>query len=324
MRRRVGRVIVGLVGIAAVAAACTSSTPTPSSPLTARTTPQPSPSASTAATYADGLPMEIDGEHVYRPVDAEVVSGGAQLLVGGWEVGWIVPACVPQSVSPPPGCPESAQLADVPNGPTVLIVRWPPEAGQVGPGVVLRVAPTDVGCSDGSGSCVAPTVVGSAVVWTGTPVASAAPPSSPTARACVAGDVAIGQVWWSGATATMAGDFTLVDVGSTACRIAGRPTSVSILDPSGKALAIRSSPDDAPSPSEPVVLSPQTAAVPSVAVVNTFWTNWCGPWSRSGTLVVAFATIGRLRAPITGLAAPRCDTPGASSALTFGAVGGPS
>jgi hypothetical protein len=68
--------------------------------------PSPTPIASAtvapADTYADGIPRDIAGEHVYRPRDvASVASGDTPFLVGGWT-----------EVSPI-ACP-SASFVDVP------------------------------------------------------------------------------------------------------------------------------------------------------------------------------------------------------------------
>jgi hypothetical protein len=134
---------------------------------TSPASPTVSPTASPALAYPDGLPMELDGEHVYRANDPIVVAGGAEILVTGWVVGWIVPSCVPNP-SPPPGyCPRDVQLADSPGGPTVLVVRWP--SSSPGAAVVVRINPADQGCGDGEQSCIAPFVVGTGVLWVGPP-----------------------------------------------------------------------------------------------------------------------------------------------------------
>lgn len=131
---------------------------TPSSPTE---NPTSSPSV---LTYPDGLPMEFDGEHVYRPNDPIVVSGGPEVLVTGWVVGGIVPSCALLTQSPPPGnCPHYVQLADSPGGPTALVVRWP--SSSTGAAVVVRIKPVDQGCGDGEQSCIAPNVVGTEVLW---------------------------------------------------------------------------------------------------------------------------------------------------------------
>ncbi len=87
------------------------------------------------ALYADGLPMQLDGERVYRPSDPTVVSGGAPVLVTGWVAGWIVSACGPPPSPVPTGyCPSFVQLADSRHGATQLIASWPSFAGEPGPG----------------------------------------------------------------------------------------------------------------------------------------------------------------------------------------------
>ena len=146
-------------------------------------------------------------------------------------------------------------------------------------------------------------------------------------RPCVAGEVAIGTVWWTGATAEMAGGFTLVDVGPVACQVGGRPTSVAILDQGGKPLPIEVEPfvpdldpglmlllpEPGPAPSDVALYPGQTG-------VQLLWNNWCGAWSGAGTLVVTLPRLGDLRAPIVGLSAPRCDAPREPSVLQVGPV----
>lgn len=135
----------------------------PPTGTTAASPPTKPTSSPAVLAYPDGLPMEFDGVHVYRPNDPIVVSGGPEVLVTGWIVGWIVASC-PLDPSPSPGsCPRSAQLADSPGGPTVLVVRWPSSAA--GLGVVVGILPTDQGCGDGEQSCIAPTVIGTEVLW---------------------------------------------------------------------------------------------------------------------------------------------------------------
>jgi hypothetical protein len=146
------------------------------------------------------------------------------------------------------------------------------------------------------------------------------------ARACAAGEVAIGTVAWTGATAEMGGGFTLVDVGPNACQVGGRPTSVAILGPGGRPLALNVEPFEPDLDPGLMLLLPETGAVPSEALypgqtgVQLFWTNWCGAWSRFGTLVVSMPGLGVLRAPIVDLSAPRCDASGQPSVLQVGPV----
>lgn len=166
-----------------------------------------------------------------------------------------------------------------------------------------------------------------------TPAVSVDPfpsPSAPVvaARWCGPGDVTIGDVWWTGATAEMGGGFTLLDVSPRACNVAGRPTSLSILDRSGHPLALKVE-GFAPEQGTPVIVTlrptaptPTDAQVPEPGV-QLSWTNWCGSWSRSGVLVVSLPRVGELRAPIRDLSAPRCDAPGQPSVVEVGAVAMP-
>jgi hypothetical protein len=131
----------------------------------------PAASSSPSLVYPDGLPMQIANEHVYRAGDPVAISGGGEVLVTGWVVGWIVPSCGLR-LSPQPGsCPSWVELADSPGGPTALVVTWPPSP--VGAAVVVRIKPANQGCGATSLSCIAPTVEGVEVVWVGPPNRSA-------------------------------------------------------------------------------------------------------------------------------------------------------
>jgi len=143
-------------------------------------------------------------------------------------------------------------------------------------------------------------------------------PGAVAVRQCGQGDVAIGSVDWTGATAAMAGGFTLVNTSQSACTVGGRPTSFAILDPAGHSLGLTVVPfgnDDGL-----VVVQPQSGATVTNAGVQLFWTNWCGEWKRAGTIAVSLPHLAKLTAPITGLSAPRCDSPGSPSVVEVSPV----
>jgi len=154
-------------------------------------------------------------------------------------------------------------------------------------------------------------------------------PSEPGIGLCQPGEVAIGTVWWTGATAELAGGFTLIDVGSRPCQVGGRPTSLAILDEMGKPLDLDVQqlnpgldlglqlllPDEG---------SPDPQALfPGQVGVQVEWSNWCGGWTGHGTLVVALPAIGELGGPINDLSAPGCEAPGEPSVILVGEVVSP-
>lgn len=79
---------------------------------------------------------------------------------------------------------------------------------------------------------------------------------TPTAvvRPRATGDVGAGAVWWTGATAEMAGGVTLYDLAPEACSVAGS-VGIELRDASGKALTLQVKPFGTPAPSL-VVLRP--------------------------------------------------------------------
>jgi hypothetical protein len=158
-----------------------------------------------------------------------------------------------------------------------------------------------------------------------TPSAAAAAPSA-APRACRAGDVAAGPVWWTGATASMAGGVGLYGVGHDACWIAGR-VGVELRDASGHALPLEVQPLGTAAPSE-VVLLPGLGAptlgggqVAGRAGLQTSWRNWCGKLPLGpGTVVVTVPGVGPVTAVADDLHPPRCDAPGSPSVLQVGPI----
>lgn len=150
-------------------------------------------------------------------------------------------------------------------------------------------------------------------------------PPQGAVRPCAQRDLAIGSVYWTGATAEMAGGFTVLNFGSSNCRIAGRASSLSILDPAGTPLKIEVKQFEPGAEGDVVILAPSAPNGPATpdgsgTGAQVFWTNWCGPWSRAGTLVVSFPNVGSVRASFQNLSAPRCDSPGRPSTLEVGPV----
>ena len=134
--------------------------------------------------------------------------------------------------------------------------------------------------------------------------------------ACKVDQLAMAAGGWSGATGSMAGGVTLVNVSSETCRVSGRP-SLELEDKSGHAIAE----GVAATADQPVAIVPG-----GVANVIAVWSNWCGdPPARplSVTLSVA-GTKGTLRATVVDWNAiggeeftslPRCDQEGAGSSI---------
>jgi hypothetical protein len=73
------------------------------------------------------------------------------------------------------------------------------------------------------------------------------------------GDVGIGDVWWTRATATMAGGFTLVDLGATPCSVGGRAERLALLDASGNVLPIHVETFDSGASPGTALLQPRVA-----------------------------------------------------------------
>jgi hypothetical protein len=173
----------------------------------------------------------------------------------------------------------------------------------------------------------APTLTPTGALATSSPVPpSVGPTPTPVVRACRAGEVGAGAVWWAGATAEMAGGFALYDLGPESCTIGGR-VAVELRDAFGKPLAIDVRQLDAPEP-DPVVLLPglgtptlDDGAVGGRAGVQVFWVNWCGAdRSATGRLVVTIPGVGALITSAFDLHPPRCDAPGAHSTMSIGPI----
>ncbi len=138
------------------------------------------PSPDITARYPDGIPNTFLGQHVYRPNDLRQTVPTGPFLLGGWDAGAVVSACIPmiEGASNPP-CPSFEALAETRGGPMVIAVRWGPFSVHGSPALVLRVtaepAPTCV--STLPGGCPGVSVTVQDVLWAGDP--GPGPPSTP-------------------------------------------------------------------------------------------------------------------------------------------------
>ena len=138
--------------------------------IAAPTSPTPSPDVT--ARYPDGIPSTFLGQHVYRPNDLRQMVPTGPFLLGGWDAGAVVSACIPmiEGASNPP-CPSFEALAETRGGPMVIAVRWGAFPVPGAPALVLRVtaepAPTCV--SIPSGGCPGISVTVQDVLWADDP-----------------------------------------------------------------------------------------------------------------------------------------------------------
>lgn len=139
------------------------------------------PSPDVTARYPDGIPSTFLGQHVYRPGDLGKTVPTGPFLLGGWDAGTVVSACIPmiEGASNPP-CPSFEALAETRGGPMVIAVRWGSFPVPGAPALVLRVtaepAPTCV--SIPPGGCPGASVTVQDLLWAGDPSAST-PSSTP-------------------------------------------------------------------------------------------------------------------------------------------------
>ncbi len=132
----------------------------------------PAPSPDITARYPDGIPSTFLGQHVYRPNDLHQTVPTGPFLLGGWDAGTLVSACIPmiEGASNPP-CPSFEALAETRGGPMVIGVRWGAFPVPGAPALVLRVtaepAPTCV--SIPPGGCPGPSVTVQDLLWAGDP-----------------------------------------------------------------------------------------------------------------------------------------------------------
>jgi hypothetical protein len=143
-------------------------------PASSATPGQSAPSGSPAtvtAWYPDGVPMAIDGEHVFRPGTLAIGMAGTTILVGGWDVGPLGIFCPEEVIgesAPPCGAVEG--LAERKGGPRVSTISWDEAINVAFPIVVLRaeVMPLPSCLSDPPGGCpTQPYLHGTQFVWQG-------------------------------------------------------------------------------------------------------------------------------------------------------------
>lgn len=111
------------------------------------------------------------------------------------------------------------------------------------------------------------TAVASApLLATPAPTEATSPTVDPgSARACQSGQLALVAGGWGGATGSMAGGATVLNVSSDVCLVSGTP-ALELRDATGKVIAD----GEAAAPGDTVVLAPG-----AVANVTTVWRNWC-------------------------------------------------
>ena len=167
-------------------AAVGSSQPTAtSSPVVIAAPASATPSPDVTARSPDGIPSTFRGQHVYRPNDLRRTVPTGPFLLGGWDAGAVVSACIPMidGASNPP-CPSFEALAETRGGPMAIAVRLGAFSVHGAPALVLRVtaepAPTCV--SIPSGGCPGPSVTAQDVLWAGDPgtTSPSSPPSPPS------------------------------------------------------------------------------------------------------------------------------------------------
>jgi hypothetical protein len=127
--------------------------------------------SSDPTTYADGIPLDIDGEPVFRVSDAVLSPVGRTMLVGGWYIDkfYAKRACAARSGS---HCAPST-MSDVPLlGPSVRdvttsFVAINSSLGRTGAYVVRARVETDPGCWIHSDGACQPWLHVVARVWSG-------------------------------------------------------------------------------------------------------------------------------------------------------------
>src|SRR6476661_3288491 len=128
--------------------------------------------------------------------------------------------------------------------------------------------------------------------------------------ACTSNDLVLAADGWGGATGSLAGGASIVNVSSTTCTVGGKP-AIQLLDDRGTVIARDGTAKSASG--AVVVLAPG-----GVATVITVWGNWCGGVpGRPLRLRVSLPGVGgdliaRIRevGPGSRDEVPRCDSPG--------------
>jgi hypothetical protein len=155
------------------------------------------------------------------------------------------------------------------------------------------------------------------IPWTdATPTPSPTPEQTPdpgTLQACTGDDLVLTADGWGGATGSLVGGVSVVNLASRPCTVAGKP-GLELLDGRGTVIAHGSGATG----TELVVLRPG-----GVAGVISVWGNWCGsPPRRPLSVRLSLPRVaGQLAATIREAGpgsvndVPRCDSPGAGSTL---------
>jgi hypothetical protein len=140
-------------------------------------------------------------------------------------------------------------------------------------------------------------------------------PDPRTLPACTSDDLVLSVGGWAGATGSLAGVASVLNLTPASCTVRGKP-DVELLDDRG--IAIAHAAGDPASGSDLVVLPPG-----GIARVTIVWGNWCGdPPARPLQVRVSLPTgretlLAAVDDTASGSAAapPRCDSPGAGSSL---------
>jgi hypothetical protein len=152
-----------------------------------------------------------------------------------------------------------------------------------------------------------------------TPMPSPPPEPTPDARtlpACTSDDVVLAASGWDGATGSLAGGASVVNLSSSSCTVGGKP-GIELLDGRGTVIARGPTAKSAPG-GQLVVLQPG-----GVASVGTVWMNWCGtpPMTPLSVRLFLPGSAGELVATIRGAVpatpneVPRCDSRGTGSTI---------
>ena len=157
------------------------------------------------------------------------------------------------------------------------------------------------------------------------PWIDATPPPAPTPEptadprslpACASSDLILTAQGWGGATGSLAGGASVVNMGSNPCTVAGKP-GVELLDSRGAVIAAGLGPEAAPGSA--LVVLPTGGS----AGVTTVWSGWCGdPPSRPLRIRLSLpdadgALTAAVREDVSGGpgTVPRCDSPGSASTI---------
>ena len=185
--------------------------------------------------------------------------------------------------------------------------------GQVRPGPPSTATPSVMSALPTSASRATPTV---RTAPTDRVLSTPAPTIDPSSvLPCDGRLVAVAAGGWSGATGSLAGGITVINLSTDTCRVAGRPF-LRLLARNGERVAQSGDPEDG----DPVALLPG-----GVASATIVWSNWCGELPPIGPLSLDVRLPGILGASQvevlpwdnqgTSGRAPRCDVEGEPSTI---------